>query len=248
MLAFVDLLPSRARLRLAQEQTQAGIDDMLAAHELLERFGQTNPASKHCRSAAAIALAGLGQHDRARDLVADELAAARRFGAPGWIGISLRAAGVIERGPAAVGHLREAVAHLERSPWRLEHARALADLGSALRRSGQRRAAQEPLRQALDIADRCGGRMVAEHARAELLITGARPRRARLTGVEALTASERRVAQLAAQGRTNRQIAQALFVSLPTVVTHLGHVYQKLAISRREQLKVALGQQPPNAG
>ena len=89
---------------------------------------------------------------------------------------------------------------------------------------------------------RRGARALAAEARAELLITGARPRRARISGIESLTASERRVAQLAAQGLTNRQIAQALFVSHPTVVTHLSHVYQKLNLSSREQLAGALGE------
>jgi DNA-binding CsgD family transcriptional regulator len=245
MLAFCDMLPSRARLRLAQGDMQAGIDEMLLADQLLARFGQTNPAGKHCRSTAAVALASIGQREQAQGLVADELAAARRFGAPGTVGTSLRAAGMIEGGSIGIELLREAVALLERSPARLEHARALGDLGGALRRSGHRREAQQTLRQALDLADRCGGKVVAEQARAELLITGARPRRARLDGVEALTASERRVAQLAAEGLTNRQIAQALFVSHPTVVTHLSHCYQKLNISTREQLTSALAGAPP---
>jgi DNA-binding CsgD family transcriptional regulator len=84
--------------------------------------------------------------------------------------------------------------------------------------------------------------VVAEQARAELVITGARPRRERISGLQALTPSERRVAQLAAQGLTNRQIAQALFVSHPTVVTHLGHCYQKLGIGSRDELAVALAE------
>jgi DNA-binding NarL/FixJ family response regulator len=96
------------------------------------------------------------------------------------------------------------------------------------------------LREALDLADRCGARAVAEQAREELVISGARPRRARTTGVQALTPSERRVAQLAAEGLTNRQIAQALFVSHATVVTHLSHCYQKLDIGSREKLVTAL--------
>jgi DNA-binding CsgD family transcriptional regulator len=99
------------------------------------------------------------------------------------------------------------------------------------------------LREALDLADRCGAKPVAEHAREELLITGARPRRARLSGAEALTASERRVAELAGDGLSNREIAQALFVSLPTVTTHLTHCYQKLDISSRAELPGALGTQ-----
>jgi DNA-binding CsgD family transcriptional regulator len=111
-----------------------------------------------------------------------------------------------------------------------------------MRRAGRRREAQQVLRQALDLAYRCGAGVIADRARAELLITGAKPRRARISGVESLTASERRVAQLAAQGLTNRQIAQALFVSHATVVTHLSHVYQKLDLSSREQLAGALGE------
>ena len=240
MLQFLPVMQSRGRLRLAQGATAAGIDDLLGAHRLLARLGITNPAGTHCRSIAAVAVAQLGRIDEARELLENELSAARRFGAHGTLGISLRAAGVIERGSVGIDYLREAVAQLERSPARLELARARADLGGALRRAGKRREAQLELRQALDLADRCGGKEVAERARAELRITGARPRRARIGGVEALTASERRVAQLAAEGPTNRQIAQALFVSQPTVVTHLSHCYQKLNVNSRQQLAAEL--------
>ena len=235
-LQFIFIMVSRGRLRLVQGSTEAGIEDLLGAEQLLARLGITNPAGSHCRSTAAVALAGLGRSDEARELLAGELPVARRFGAHTTLGISLRAAGLIEGGAAGIENLRDAVAHLEQSPARLELARARSDLGAALRRAGKRREAQQELRAALDGADRCGGKAVAEQARSELLITGARPRRARIGGVEALTASERRVAQLAAEGLTNRQIAQALFVSQPTVVTHLSHCYQKLNISSREQL------------
>lgn len=233
---FFPLLQSRGRLRLATGATQAGIDDLLACYQLLADLGITNPAGSHCRSAAAVALAGLGRLDEARELVTDELSAARRFGAPSTLGICLRAAGLIEGREAGIDYLLEAVAQLERSPARLELAGAYADLGGALRRAGKRRDAQHRLRLALDLADRCGGKAIADQARGELLITGARPRRARIGGIEALTASERRVAQLAVEGLSNREIAQALFVSQPTVVTHLRHCYQKLNVNSREQL------------
>ena len=238
MLQFFPVMLSRGRLRLAQGATEAGIEDLLGAERLLVRLGITNPAvaGAHCHSTAGVALAGLGRTDEARELLAGELSAARRFGAHNTLGISLRAAGLIEGGATGIEYLREAVAHLERSPARLELARARADLGAALRRAGKRREAQQELRAALDLADRCEGKVVAERARSELLITGARPRRARIGGVEALTASERRVAQLAAEGMTNRQIAQTLFISQSTVVTHLSHCYQKLNIGSREQL------------
>ena len=74
------------------------------------------------------------------------------------------------------------------------------------------------------------------------MAAGARPRRERLSGVEALTASERRVAQMAAAGMTNREIAEALFVTMKAVALHLTHVYEKLDITGRAGLPGALGE------
>jgi len=238
---FLPLLASRGRLRLAQGNLPAGVEDLLAAQAVLAHTRIDNPASMHFRSTAALALARLGRDEEARALAAEELAAARSFGAAGTVGTSLRAVGTLERSSSAIEVLREAVAVLEASPARLQHARTLTDLGAALRRDGKRREAQNVLREALDLADRCGATPVAKQARNELLIVGARPRRARLSGVEALTASERRIAELAADGLSNREIAQALFVSQPTVTTHLTHCYRKLGISSRRDLAGALG-------
>lgn len=109
-----------------------------------------------------------------------------------------------------------------------------------MRRSRERAEARDPLRHALELAHRCEGTAVAERARSELLAAGGRPRRIELSGPESLTASERRVAEMAARGMTNREIAQAQFVSMRTVETHLAHVYQKLDISSRQQLTVTL--------
>jgi DNA-binding CsgD family transcriptional regulator len=87
------------------------------------------------------------------------------------------------------------------------------------------------LTSAFDLADRCdAGRLVAI-AREEIAATGARPRRMRLSGIDSLTASERRVARMAAEGMSNQAIAQALFVTRKTVEKHLGNVYMKLDIS-----------------
>ena len=81
---------------------------------------------------------------------------------------------------------------------------------------------------------------MAEHAETELRATGARPRRILLTGVDSLTASERRIAELAGQGLTNREIAQALFVTARTVEGHLTSVFRKLDLDSRDQLAAAL--------
>jgi DNA-binding CsgD family transcriptional regulator len=132
--------------------------------------------------------------------------------------------------------LREAVDVLDGSPATLVRARALVDLGALLRRAGRRAEALAPLRDGLDLAHRCAADALAKQARGELVLAGARPRRDAAHGRDALTASELRVARMAADGMTNREIAQDLFVSLRTVETHLTHVYRKLSIDSRDAL------------
>ena len=138
--------------------------------------------------------------------------------------------------------LGQALTELESCPSRLEQARALTDLGAAVRRASRRQEARELLARALDLAAACGARALAARARDELVAAGARPRRERLTGVESLTASERRVAQMAATGMTNREIAQALFVTIKAVALHLTRVYEKLGITGRAELPAAFVQ------
>src|SRR5207253_673597 len=127
------------------------------------------------------------------------------------------------------------------SPARLELARALVELGAAQRRSNQRADAREPLREGLDLARRCGARRTAQRARAELAAAGGRVTREAVSGVDSLTPSQRRVADLAASGLSNPQIAQALFVTRNTVETHLRAIFTKLAITSRTDLVNALG-------
>jgi DNA-binding CsgD family transcriptional regulator len=158
------------------------------------------------------------------------------------IGVALRARGLVCKGEEQVSLLTQAITELEACPSRLEQAHALTDLGAALRRASRRTAAREPLRTGLDLATRCGALALAARAREELVAAGARPRRERLSGVEALTASELRVAQMAAAAMTNREIAQALFVTIKAVAFHLTHVYEKLDIAGRAQLPGALGE------
>jgi DNA-binding CsgD family transcriptional regulator len=193
-----------------------------------------------------LALMSLGERDEAIRIAFQEVELARRFQVPRELGIALRAAGLAEGGDRGVELLAEAVQVLESSPAVLEHARALADLGAALRRRGQRSNAREPLRRALELAQRCGATALVERAHAELLATGARPRRAVVTGLEALTASERRVAEMAAEGLTNREIAQALFVTEKTIEWHLGQTYRKLEIGSRSELPRVLRDHPAN--
>jgi DNA-binding CsgD family transcriptional regulator len=154
--------------------------------------------------------------------------------------VALRAAGVVAGGDRGVSLLREAIDVLERGEPRLEKARALADLGAMLRRRNRRTEARELLREALDAAHRAGARRLADYAETELRATGARPRRVVLSGLDSLTASERRVAEFASQGLSNREIAQTLFVTARTIEGHLTSVFRKLQIGSRDELPAAL--------
>ncbi len=208
--------------------------------EAEEREMGANSVAVSWRGAAALALARLGREDEAREVAAEQLAAARAFGAPGELGAALRVVAKVD-GARRLERLEEAVAVLERSQARLQLAAALADLGEALGVTGRRTDAREPLTRALELADACGARPLAQRAADALAALGDRPRRISEAGVDELTASERRVAQLAAAGRTNREIAQELFVTPKTVENHLRHAYAKLGIGGRRELIGVLG-------
>jgi DNA-binding CsgD family transcriptional regulator len=207
---------------------------------VLGRF-VSNPAVVPWRSYLSSALLLSGDRGRARELAAREVELARRFGAARPLGIALRAAGMAEGGDRGIEMLTEAVQLLRRSPAKLELARALAELGAAIRRQGRPAQAREPLRQALDMARRFDAAVLTRRAYDELLATGAKPRRRHLSGADSLTPGERRVAEMAAAGLRNREIAQQLFVTVKAVQWHLGNAYRKLDIRSREGLAEALG-------
>jgi DNA-binding CsgD family transcriptional regulator len=227
------------RLRLALGDADAGLTEMRPAAAQLEA-GAFPPHVWPWRSAHALALATVDESEEACRLADEEVLLTRAFGAPGALGASLRVRALIEPGGADIDLLREAAAVLAGSGAALERARVLVDLGAALRRAGHRSDGAESLREGLDLAHRYGASALAARAREELVAAGARPRRDALRGRDALTASELRVARMAADGRTNREIAQALFIGLRTVETHLTHAYQKLAIRSRDALPGAL--------
>jgi DNA-binding CsgD family transcriptional regulator/predicted negative regulator of RcsB-dependent stress response len=231
---------ARGCLHAAAGDHQAAIGDLLKAGEMAERWGIRNPAMMPWRSGAALSLSALGDARQARELCSAEIELARRWGAARAVGVALRAAGLVEDGSRGIELLFESVGVLRAASAPLELARALTDLGAALRRSGSRARAREFLREGLGIADGQGGIALASRARDELVIAGGRPRRAALRGRDALTPSELRVARMAASGQTNRQIAQALFVTQRTVENHLTSSYGKLGISARPALGPAL--------
>jgi DNA-binding CsgD family transcriptional regulator/tetratricopeptide (TPR) repeat protein len=222
-----------AQLLLARGDAAGAVERASQAGEDLRSLHAVTPSVVAWRSTLALALDASGQPERAAAVAAEELELARAFGTPRAIGVGLRTQGLVARDIEA---LRAAATTLASADAQLEHARALCELGAALRRANRRAEARAPLREALDLAHRCGAGALAERARTELLATGARPRRVVLTGVESLTPSERRVAQMAAEGLTNPQIAQVLFVSTRTVEGHLTHVFRKLDVTARTEL------------
>jgi DNA-binding CsgD family transcriptional regulator/Tfp pilus assembly protein PilF len=235
---------ARARLALITREPQNALEDAEAAgRHLTEGFGIDHPGLVPWRRTATLAALALEDHQRASRLAAEQLELARATGIPRAIGLALRTKATTQRDEQRIATLTEAVSVLNTSPSRLELAHAKADLGSAYRRAGRRADAQAALRQALQLADGFGARPLADTARVELRAAGARPRRAAFEGADALTPAERRVANLAAQGLTNAQIGQELFVSTKTVQTHLAHSYRKLDISSRRELPAALGEQ-----
>ncbi len=200
----------------------------------------TGPPFASWRVERSLALTHTGEREEAQLLAGEHADLARRAGSVRELARAQHAFALADPGPDAEQLLRETAALLERTVAPLEQARVLSDLGDLLRREGRRTDAREPLRQALDLAHRCGAIRLAGEIDGRLRAAGGRPRRPYVSGAEALTPAERRVAVRAATGRSNREIAQALFITLNTVETHLRHVYRKLEITNRADIAARL--------
>jgi DNA-binding CsgD family transcriptional regulator len=237
---YVDqYLIARGRLRIAQGDVREGVADLMWCGERLEAYER--PWSSQWKAFAAPAIASLGDSQTAARLAREQLTVARRVGAPGALGRSLRSAGLAIGGDEGLALLEEAVSVLEGSSARLELAHALANLGVELSRAGRRREGRDAQRKAIQLAGECGATALVESAEAELHAGPGRRPRAELTGPGALTAAERRVCVQVAEGHTNREVAQALFVTEKTVERHLSSAYSKLGIRSRFQLPAAIG-------
>jgi DNA-binding CsgD family transcriptional regulator len=236
---------ARGRLRVAQGRVADGLEDFLGLGADLTRAMISCPSYLPWRSEASLAQLALGDRESAGRLAEEELGLAQSFGTSRALGVAKRAAGIVAGGERGELLLRQAIDALERGDAKLERARASADLGAMLRRRNRRIEARELLREALDAARGAGARPLAEYAETELRATGARPRRVILSGLDSLTASERRVAEFAGQGLSNREIAQTLFVTARTVEGHLTSVFRKLQVDSRDELPAALAGDSP---
>ena len=228
-----------ARLRVAQRRPDDALEVLFESGKLEAAFGFTS-ASSCWRSAAAPLLHAAGEQARARTLAADGVARAQAYGSPRGLGIALKAAALVGEPELRCAGLEEAIGVLRESGARLELARALVELGMAARRERRPADARTPLREGAELALRCGATALAEQASQELGAAGDQPRRTSPERRDELTAAELRVARMAAEGMTNREIAQALFLTEKTIEHHLSSVYRKLDIRSRVQLVRAL--------
>jgi DNA-binding CsgD family transcriptional regulator len=231
---------ARGRLRLIRDDPEGALSDLRRV-ESLAGMERLTPAVWPWRGEAALALLALHRRPEAAQLAAQEVELAQRSGSAWAEGLALHAAGVVASGAEGSALLERAADRLQSVDASSEHARVLIDLGSMADAAGaSSERALGWLRRGLDLADRCGAGLLAEQAHAALVSRGARPRRRRLSGAEALTPMERRVAERAAAGMSNREIAQDLFVTLRTVESHLTSGYRKLQIESRAGLANAL--------
>jgi DNA-binding SARP family transcriptional activator/DNA-binding CsgD family transcriptional regulator/predicted negative regulator of RcsB-dependent stress response len=230
------LLSSRARLLALQGRIPEALQTWLACGRRFTAHGGNNPAVLAWRSGAALAMYRLGRTDEARELASEEVRLAHRWGASTAYGRALRVAGLVAGDHKGLASLNEAATVLAGSPARLELARTLIELGAALHRVGRHNESRENFRRGIELAQICGATPLIERASSELHASGARPLHIAPSGPDALTPSERRVAELATAGYSDRDIAQALFITANTVEMHLAATYHKLGITGRDDL------------
>jgi DNA-binding CsgD family transcriptional regulator len=240
-------------LELALGDAAAAIERTEAVLTFVRREGIVEPCEIGFVADHLEALVVLGRRDEALEILDWHGGNARRLERASALANCFRCRGLLA---AQAGALEDALgAYEEALRWHakvelpLDRGRTLLALGAAQRRMKRRREARATLEQALALFDRIGAALWAERARAELRrISGRAP------AAGALTPAEERVAALVAEGKTNREVAAALFLSERTVEGHLSHVFAKLGIRHRGKLAAALaarqtqGIAPSNTG
>ncbi|MGW6928902.1 AAA family ATPase [Lentzea sp. NPDC054927] len=221
-------LHARGEYHLATDWYEAALADFRACGDLMRAWGQDHPGVVPWRVQAARALLGQGRPDRARHLLVDQLALTSRRSRTS--GLALRVLASVSEPALTARMLAESAEILDERGDRVGLAHALADLSGAL---GQHPRARMIARRAWHVAHECDARP---------LLPADVPDAAEL--VEELTEAQRRVAALAADGHTNREIARKLFVTTSTVEQHLTRVYRKLEIKHRSELPAGSRQRP----
>ncbi len=236
---YFPLLYERGRARLAVGDTEAGVEDLLELGEREQRWRAANPGGYPWRVAALRGLRRLGRDEEARALAAGQVAEAARWPSPRARCLAELALGLAEDDRGRAAEHFAAAAAVEEPATALLRVEALIELGRTIRQQGERARARPPLREALEEAERLRATRFAGEAEAELRAARGRPPK-RTHADDELTPSERRIAELAAAGSSNREIAASLFLSVRTVETHLTSAYRRLGISSRHELGDAL--------
>lgn len=238
---FVPLRIARGRLRIRLDRPDDGLRELVECRELalLEGWLYPSSASEYLGDAVRALAVERSARD-ARALAYEEVERSRAFGAARPLAVALRALAGLSGGPGGVSRLEEADRLLAGLPDTLERARTLVELGSALRRAGSRTEARQQLTTGMKLAHRIGASHVEGVARSELRLAGTRLAKVGDGPSTALTPAEERVAQKAADGLSNKEISQALYVTVKTVEWHLGQVYAKLGIAKRAELPQVL--------
>ena len=230
---------SRGRLRLAQGDADRAAEDLADARARSAAwFGKRVEPPWQPLLVEALVLADRGHEAAAEAEAYAELASYWRTRRA--LGHLARMRALVAPRSQAIALLEEARTHFAAAPAALELARCLTELGTRRGAAGERRSARAVLRDAHDAAQACGAAALCQRARAELLLVGGRPRPPAGAGPDALTPGERRVAEIAAQGAGNREIARRLYLSPKTVEMHLHSAYRKLDLAGRDGLADAL--------
>jgi DNA-binding CsgD family transcriptional regulator len=183
-----------------------------------------------------------GEVERAAGALEWLSSTARASGSDWGLGVEARSRALLSEGDTAERLYREAIERLERTPLRVDLARAQLVYGEWLRRERRRLDAREHLRTALEMFRRMEMEGFAGRAERELSATGERARQRTVETRNELTAQEAQVARLARDGLSNSAIGERLFISRHTVAYHLRKVFSKLDITSRNQLGAVLPQ------
>ncbi|SDM50863.1 helix-turn-helix transcriptional regulator [Allokutzneria albata] len=237
-------LMASAKLRWRRGDLDGALARLSRCAAILDESGIANPLFTRWWVDVACIRAEQGQQRQAREVVERAQDLAQQWGTLRGVGLGLLAEGVLAEPRRAVRVLAEAVDVLSATPARLDLAHALCRLGQASLFADDAKGAREHLRGALDLATRCGSQVLANEAGRLLVLAGGRLRKEIRSPIDGLTGSERRVAVMAAEGNSNREIAESLFVTVRTVEVHLTNVYRKLGLSRRAELPGALARTP----
>lgn len=234
-------LRARGHYHLATDHCRAALRDFLATGRMAQRWGLDHPALLPWRTDAAQAFLRLGERPRAARMITEQLSCTRLWNDPHTRGVSLRLRARIAAEPERPHLLTQAVEVLQQCGDRLELARALADLGAAYQSVGEPVRANNVRRRAWRMAEECGAKALCDSILPRhTLCDGDPPDLPGRDQGAGLSESEMRVAILAANGNSNREIALRLCVTMSTVEQHLTRVYRKLRISRRQQLPKSL--------